>query len=259
MNVAVSASDCEFRFDFSKVYWNPRLNTEHRRMIEKFKQGEAVCDVMAGVGPFAIPAGKKHIFVHANDLNPDSYASLRDAIERNKVARFVRGYCMDGREFIRQATLALRSTTSRVTIDPNKKGWKGATEGERRQRKKLPVHDFEQPETFDHYVMNLPATAVEFLDAFDGIYAGEEGRFEPHTDRKLPLIHVYCFSEKHDDDPMEQSRQVCEKVSTYIGWKISPHTPEVEIFDVRLVSPTKRMFCASFRLPPQVAYRNVKT
>ena len=38
-------------------------------MIDRFKPGEAVCDVMAGVGPFAVPAGKRKVFVWANDLN----------------------------------------------------------------------------------------------------------------------------------------------------------------------------------------------
>lgn len=85
LNVEVKEGDCLFRFDYSKVYWNSRLNTEHRRLVEMFQAGEAVCDVMAGVGPFAVPAGKKRVFVWANDLNPHSYASLRDAVKRNKV------------------------------------------------------------------------------------------------------------------------------------------------------------------------------
>lgn len=85
MNVELKEGNCIFRFDYSKVYWNSRLETEHRRLIEMFKEGEAVCDVMAGVGPFAIPAGKKKVFVWANDLNPDSYASLKEGIQRNKV------------------------------------------------------------------------------------------------------------------------------------------------------------------------------
>jgi len=57
--------------------------------VEGFKRGEAVCDVFAGVGPFAVPAGKRKCFVLANDLNPDSYGSMRGNITANKVQRFV--------------------------------------------------------------------------------------------------------------------------------------------------------------------------
>lgn len=85
MEVETKSENCTFRFDFSKVYWNPRLNWEHHRLLDQFQPGEAVCDVMAGVGPFAVPAGKKNVFVWANDLNPESYSSLQAAIQRNKV------------------------------------------------------------------------------------------------------------------------------------------------------------------------------
>jgi tRNA (guanine37-N1)-methyltransferase len=85
MNVELKEAECTFRFDYSKVYWNSRLHTEHERLVQSFKPGEVVCDVMAGIGPFAVPAGKKGVFVWANDLNPDSYASMKDAITRNKV------------------------------------------------------------------------------------------------------------------------------------------------------------------------------
>ena len=51
LDVTVHESDCEFTFNFGKVYWNPRLHTEHMRVISKFQPGEAVCDVMAGVRP----------------------------------------------------------------------------------------------------------------------------------------------------------------------------------------------------------------
>ena len=90
MDVQVSSLDCVFKFNFEKVYWNSRLESEHRRLVKQFKPGEAVCDVMAGVGPFAIPAGKKgNVVVWANDLNPDSYESLKLNIKANKVRRKV--------------------------------------------------------------------------------------------------------------------------------------------------------------------------
>ena len=84
-NVELNEEGCTFRFDYSKVYWNSRLNTEHKRLVGCFSPGEAVCDVMAGVGPFAVPAGKKRCWVMANDLNPDSFKSLEDAVRRNRV------------------------------------------------------------------------------------------------------------------------------------------------------------------------------
>ena len=78
-------SDCRFLFDFSRVYWNSRLHTEHGRLVDLFKPEDVVADVFAGVGPFAIPAAKKGCGVFANDLNPNSYEYLEKNIVGNKV------------------------------------------------------------------------------------------------------------------------------------------------------------------------------
>jgi len=48
-------------------------------------RGDVLYDVFAGVGPFAVPAAKKHCQVHANDLNPDSVHWLRHNLDLNKV------------------------------------------------------------------------------------------------------------------------------------------------------------------------------
>ncbi|TQS31548.1 hypothetical protein Golomagni_08168, partial [Golovinomyces magnicellulatus] len=82
--VEVSEAGCVFKFDYSQVYWNTKLGTEHQRITALFNPGEVVADVMAGIGPFAVPAGKKGVFVWANDKNPESFKYLSEIIKRNK-------------------------------------------------------------------------------------------------------------------------------------------------------------------------------
>jgi tRNA (guanine37-N1)-methyltransferase len=84
LNVEVKENDCIFRFDYAKVYWNSKLEPEHTRLVRQFQPGEVVCDVMAGIGPFAVPAGKRGVFVWANDMNPESFKYLDESIKRNK-------------------------------------------------------------------------------------------------------------------------------------------------------------------------------
>lgn len=80
-----SESNCTFRFDFSQVYWNSRLHTEHARLVDTFKPEDTVADVFAGIGPFAVPAAKRGVAVLANDLNPKSYEYMVGNIKENKV------------------------------------------------------------------------------------------------------------------------------------------------------------------------------
>ena len=261
LNVIQHEQNCEFRFDYARVYWNSRLDTEHRRLVEKFRPGEMVCDVMAGVGPFAVPAGKRKIFVWANDLNPHGYEVMQDAVKRNKVQDFVTPFNDDGRRFIRwSAKELLEKGPVTVTLEPKVK--------RRRTQPQAPMPPPEQytrPTIFDHYVMNLPATAIEFLDAFPGVYAGKESSFAPQTSQALPMIHVYCFSGSSENE-VDDHIDICQRISERIGYTITPEDRvggsgnqdlELEIYDVRLVSPKKRMFCASFRLPKEVAFRQV--
>lgn len=86
LNVEVNEAGCTFKFDYSKVYWNSKLDTEHKRLVSLFKPGEVVADVMAGIGPFAVPAGRNGVFVWANDKNPESFKYLEAAIKKNKVS-----------------------------------------------------------------------------------------------------------------------------------------------------------------------------
>jgi tRNA (guanine37-N1)-methyltransferase len=112
--------------------------------------------------------------------------------------------------------------------------------------------------------MNLPASAITFLPSFIGLYSNVPGMpaedikklFAPHTAQKLPMIHVHCFSTKSDDNVAE-TKEICAEISRQLQYEITPDTPDVNIFDVRDVAPKKRMFCASFRLPEEVAFRKI--
>ncbi|KAF2088215.1 hypothetical protein K490DRAFT_39877 [Saccharata proteae CBS 121410] len=255
--VEVCEGRCRFRLDYSKVYWNARLEHEHSRLISKFKEGQAVCDVMAGIGPFAIPAGKKKVFVWANDLNPMSYKYMKEAKERNKVGDFVQTFNMDGNVFIREATAELRKDHRVIPIE-------GTRKMSPRQFARALSQAVEQPPIFSHYIMNLPASAIEFLPAFIGLYNNKnpgfdasfaKDYFERHPNVKLPMIHVYCFGPKKEMEESEQALHVCRRISEQLKYEITPETPECEIYDVRDVAPNKKMFCASFRLPEEVAFR----
>ncbi|KAK3496653.1 Met-10+ like-protein-domain-containing protein [Neurospora hispaniola] len=252
MQVQVTENACSFEFDYSKVYWNSKLEAEHRRLINMFEPGEVVCDVMAGIGPFAVPAGKKGVFVWANDMNPESNKYMQVAINRNKVSQYVRPFCEDGRTFIHHAAdsiLEAHKNGEHVLIAP--KPPSRAKKAPKPEPKRIDI-----PPIISHFVMNLPATAIEFLGCYRGVYAGHEDLFSAESGRKLPLVHVHCFSFKADDEtPLND---ICERITKYLGFPVKPGNPDVEgevaVHDVRDVAPAKRMFCASFRIPREVAF-----
>ncbi|KAI9172020.1 tRNA (guanine(37)-N1)-methyltransferase [Paramyrothecium foliicola] len=250
--VEVSEASCIFKFDYSKVYWNTKLGTEHQRLDDLFKPGEVVADVMAGVGPFAVPAGKKGVFVWANDKNPESYKWLAEAVQRNKVPQFVKPFNYDGHEYIQKAAdLVLEASRNGecATVQPAKVSRNSGLP--RPKPIQVPV-----PPTIAHFVMNLPASALEFLHNYRGLYHGHEGLFSPNTETQLPIIHAHCFAVKADDDTAVND--ICQRIFNEIGVMLKPGAMdkegEVYIHEVRDVAPAKRMFCASFRLPAEVAF-----
>ena len=162
----------------------------------------------------------------------------------------------DGQAFIRTATRDILSTNSYADVSPKI----SRTQQKALSRSRSPV-SIMAPKTFSHYVLNLPASAITFLPAFIGIYADHSGLFEPYQSRELPLVHVHCFSTKSDDNK-EEERKICEEISKRLEFDMRPgnleNEGEAEIWDVRDVAPLKRMFCASFRLPKAVAFRETQ-
>ncbi|KAM7375872.1 hypothetical protein PAMP_005638 [Pampus punctatissimus] len=210
MVAKVKENGMMYEFDFSRVYWNSRLSTEHQRVVQLVKRGDTVFDVFAGVGPFAVPAARSGANVLANDLNPESYRWLQHNCKLNKVDGRVRTFNLDGRGFIqgpvKQELPALLKGTAKV-----------------------------------HVVMNLPALALEFLDAFKGLL-----QEEPPCDENLPTVHCYGFSK--DDNP---DKDVVERASRSLGF---PLEHRCSVHFVRNVAPNKDMMCVSFTLPKEVLF-----
>ncbi|KAL9038712.1 MAG: hypothetical protein Q9180_002964 [Flavoplaca navasiana] len=225
---------------------------------------------MAGVGPFALPAAKKKVWVWANDLNPESHKSLVANANRNKknqsktqyiykkVTQFIHASCEDGHSFIRTSASLLLNSNRQITLHPKVSRTARTTENQKPYHQ-APTENLSEPKIFSHYVLNLPASALTFLPSFIGLYTGHHHLFSPHTEVKLPLIHVYCFSTKSDDNKAEEAK-ICGEISKQLEYEFTgTEIADMEIWDVRDVAPQKRMFCASFRLPAEVAFRKTKT
>ncbi|KAK9241219.1 Met-10+ like-protein-domain-containing protein [Lipomyces kononenkoae] len=246
-NVEQHESNCRFQFDFSKVYWNSRLHTEHDRLISTFKTGEAVCDVFAGVGPFAVPAGKKNVIVLANDLNKYSYDGMVHNIKLNKVEKTVIPYNLDGRDFIRMSRQELKSLaeTKKTLVIPARSRHARDEDGKRK------VEVIQIPARYSHYVMNLPDSAITFLDAFRGLHVDDDD-----DDAKLPYVHVHCFHKSDPNAPKPSDDEVRsalrQRIASALGFDIP--LSALSFHFVRAVAPTKGMYCVTFLLPKEVAF-----
>lgn len=217
MQTQVKENHCTYEFDFSKVYWNPRLVGEHERIIQGLNRGDVLYDVFAGVGPFAIPAAKKHCKVLANDLNPESFKWLQHNIKINKVTDRVSAFNKDGGDFIR--------------TDLKEDLLKRWTDGDSKPT---------------HITMNLPAMSVEFLKHYRALIPLKD---KPSNYQK-PIIHVYCFI-KNAADSSEAAKELVE---SELGTKLGENLQRISL--VRTVSNNKDMMRVSFQLPEEVMFIN---
>ncbi len=117
---------CQYHVDMAKAYFSPRLSHEHERVAAQVQDDEVVADLFAGVGPFAVLIGKRNptVKVYAVDLNPDAVELLKVNVRVNKVDGNVYPVLGNAREV---AQTKLRASVDRV-------------------------------------IMNLPETAIEFVD-----------------------------------------------------------------------------------------------
>ncbi len=117
---------CGYYVDVGKAYFSPRLSREHQRVAELVKKGEIVVDLFAGIGPFAVLIAKKvqNVKVFAIDINADAVELLRKNTRLNRVENRVFPLTGDARQAVNE-NLSGRA---------------------------------------DRVIMNLPETALEFVD-----------------------------------------------------------------------------------------------
>ncbi|KAL5541731.1 hypothetical protein UlMin_009441, partial [Ulmus minor] len=294
-----------FKLDYGLVYWNSRLEHEHIRLVSQFRPGEIICDMFAGIGPFAIPAAQKGCLVFANDLNPDSIRYLKINAEANKVDDYIRTYNADAREFISEVMKVPKHEIELKSDAPTLKACEQqrvvmANQESKSENNGLVVEVKEAPlevmnkleyaegsskhaslgsvkrpsddcqtengsadginaslaskrkgskikrmrsseisgvktwEHVDHLIMNLPASALQFLDAFREVIQRKYWKGD------LPWIHCYCFIRAS-----ETQEYIISEAEAALGARIQD-----PIFHrVRDVAPNKAMFCLSFKLP----------
>jgi len=245
----VRESGAKFRFNFRDVYWNSRLGTEHHRLIQSIcddavaTYGSAdaggpliVADLMAGVGPFAVPLAlsntpakgsspqaRRKLAVHANDLNPASHAALNINRQINSIGSSdgsLLTYNTCGRKFIRKLYEDLGTGTGKALVKPSSTPAPAASVWERAP-------------TVAHCIMNLPQNATDFLDAFIGIgtlyveaacaaamgaASSEQAHLAAHLQAArsalmMPRIHVYGFS----TDPLDPVADMARRAAATMG------------------------------------------
>ena len=98
----VKEQGVSFEFDFEKVYWCSRLQQERDRLLAVMKARECLADIFCGVGPLAVRAAKKGLFVIANDLNPYCHEYLVANCKANGVSERVMCWNMCAREAMRK-------------------------------------------------------------------------------------------------------------------------------------------------------------
>ena len=234
-NVEHKEGNVRFQFDLRKTYWCSRLQNERDRVLKLLKKNEVLCDAFCGVGPLALRACKQGVKVYANDLNPDAYTYLNNNIRINKLNKDnIKTYNMDAREFIKGLV-----NMSKNNVDEDEEN------GDKIFPKDLHIN---------HFYMNLPKDAIEFMDIFVGLFKGCKN--DIYDKDNLPIIHVYGFA-KIDNNPHELLKKRIAKAFKieYDLFKKECEKDILNIQNVRDISNKKVVYCIDMKIPEIIAYQ----
>jgi tRNA (guanine37-N1)-methyltransferase len=140
---------CQYHVDVAKAYFSPRLSHEHMRVASLVQPSETILDLFAGVGPFSVLIGKRNpkVKVYAVDINPEAVELLKVNVRINRVENRVYPVLGDADQI---SATKLKGSADRV-------------------------------------IMNLPETAIEFVDASCQAIKPQGG-----------IIHFYAFVRSPD-------------------------------------------------------------
>ncbi|RNA43422.1 tRNA (guanine(37)-N1)-methyltransferase [Brachionus plicatilis] len=267
--VQCKENGCEFKFDFAHVYWNPRLGTEHERVVNLLNSDDIVYDVFAGVGPFSIPAAtnKKIAACLSNDLNPHSYKYLLENYKNNNKSKTKLKDLETRKTLVKRSKIPdLVLTCEELKFDPNEFFMAFNLDGRDFIRTKFKYHliellNYRQANEFDfsrskcYALMNLPAMSVEFLDSFTNLYKPDEidrikKALKPDLIENFQL-HVFCYHFCKGD------KTELVKIQERIRHEIYQQ-PELKIHSkyVRKVAPNKDMYCTMFQIGFKIFFTN---
>lgn len=172
-----------YHVDVAKAYFSPRLSSEHNRVAQSVKEGETVVDLFAGVGPFAVPIAKnlKDVLVYAVDINPDAVELLKKNILANRAEQQIIPVLDDARQVVKEQLVGKA----------------------------------------DRVIMNLPETALDFVDVACEALKPEGG-----------IIHYYSFVK--NSNPLTVAKDELTKAVTKNGRRVEKF---VLTKTVREVSP----------------------
>lgn len=155
---------CQYHVDIAKAYFSPRLSYEHDRVASLVQSGEVIVDLFAGVGPFSVLIGKRNpkAKVYAVDLNPEAVELLKVNVRVNGVDTRVFPILGDASDIARTK---LRGVADRA-------------------------------------IMNLPETAITFIEAACKVIKKEGG-----------VVHFYGFIRSPDsiNDLKDRFTELVEK------------------------------------------------
>ncbi|CAA6670893.1 unnamed protein product [Spirodela intermedia] len=216
-----------FRLDYGLVYWNSRLEHEHIRLVSLFREGETICDMFSGIGPFQFQPPKRvednvrtynldarefmrHLMQvldkpeysvdSSNNDETNSSSTNKDGVEDEKITADKKEKLDLGTkdQVVMEPCMEIDVTLKRQLQDGVGR-YQSVSDGGRMSKNQYNLASSKTWEHIDHVIMNLPASAITFLDVFKGLLERK------HWKGSLPWIHCYCFMRSNESEETLQA------------------------------------------------------